>query len=110
MEQESERTRRLLTILDEMIDLFERYEEAHWNERVRAVRRLLLEKDPGWRQEMKALYESDEAGRFRDLFIGPENGHAIELSEVTEVNRRFQVLREQVYAVAQDAGEGTDQD
>ena len=97
-------TAQLLDVLNELILLLEQFGEEYWNERLRDVDSLLRAEDQQWRRELESVYVDDEAGNFRHFFIGPENGHAIDLSEVTSINQRVEEFRDQVWALGQRAG------
>ena len=98
-------TAQLLEALNQLIHLLEQFGEEYWNERLRRVEGLLRAGNHRWRRELETVYLDDEAGSFRDFFIGPENGHAIDVSEVTSINRRLEELRDEAWQLGQRAEE-----
>ncbi|MAE93534.1 MAG: hypothetical protein CL910_02630 [Deltaproteobacteria bacterium] len=66
----------LILVLDELIAFLERHGEAHWQDWMGRSRRLLEARDLSGVTRLLGAYGG--MGSFNDLYLCPENGHAIE--------------------------------
>ena len=84
----------LLTVLEALTSFLASYEERYWEVRLNDHLRLLR---AGNLHGLDALLVDVNGGsRLAELFIGPENGHAVRMDEVAGANQRLSNLRTEV--------------
>jgi len=85
-------------LLDQTIELLDRYEEAHWSRRLGKAKKRIENRDFSGLTYLLNAYGG--MGSLNDLGIHPLNGHKIDDNEVTAVNNKLDKLRGRMFEVA----------
>ena len=92
------KTKELLSLLDQTIELLDRYEEAHWSRRLEKAKKRIENRDFSGVTYLLSAY--GDLGSFNDLVIHPLNGHKIDDDVVPAVNEKLDSLRGRMFEVA----------
>lgn len=86
----------LLTVLEALATFLASYEERYWEVRLNDHLRLLRAGNLHGLDALLVDVNGNGGSRLAELFIGPENGHAVRMDEVAGANQRLSNLRTEV--------------
>jgi hypothetical protein len=93
------KTKKLILVLEETIDILKKHGESHWTSWLEKDKNRIVQADYSGVEHLLSLFGG--IGSFNDLLICKENGHSIEDKQVSSVNDRLKTLTNEIYELAE---------
>jgi hypothetical protein len=98
------KTKKLLLVLEEAIDLLKHHDVTHWEDWLEKDKQRIAKADFYGVEHLLSAFGG--IGSLNDLYICKENGHRIEEDQVPSVNDKLIQLTSEIYSIAEEIRKG----